>query len=79
MTFSFFGVHFQDINNIEYRRGFYDDNHYMQIIESKDSNTWVEDNQQHGIGAAGEICRDIRNQLSVTIPFFAGHKQNERS
>lgn len=78
MAFSFFGVYFQDINSIEYRCGFHDYDHYMPILERRDNNQWVEVNYQHGTGAAGETCRDIRNNLPVPIQFPAGHTQNER-
>lgn len=78
MAYSFFGVYFEDINGVEYRCGFHDDNHYMPLLERRDTTGWVEVNQQQGTGAAGETCRGIRNQLPVTITFPAGHTQNER-
>lgn len=73
MAFTFFGVYFQDINGVEYRCGFHNDDYYMPLLERGDNNVQMEVNQQQGTGAAGETCREIRNLLPVTIPFPNGH------
>ena len=78
MAFQFFGVFFQDINGIEYRCGFHDNDNYMPILERRVNHILVEVNYQHGTGAAGETCREIRDNLPIPISFPNGHTQNER-
>jgi hypothetical protein len=78
MAFQFLGVYFQDINGNEYRCGFHNNSHYMPLLERRDNDNWVEVNFKKGTGKAGENCRDIRNDLPVTIPFPNSHTQNER-
>jgi len=78
MRYNFFGVYFQDSNNVEYRCGFHDDDNYMPVLERRENNCWIEVNSQRGTGAANQTCRQIREQLPVTIEFGPGHTQNER-
>lgn len=80
MAFNFFGVYFEDVNNNEFRCGFYDNNKYQPIIEKKNKNTgnWEEVTKKNGTKAANKTCRDIRQELPINIPFPLNHTQNER-
>jgi hypothetical protein len=78
MAFSFFGVYFQDVNNVEYRCGFHDNNYYMPILERRGNNGWEQVSQQLGSGSASAKCREIRQELPISIDFPHNHTQNER-
>ncbi len=77
MAFNFFGVYFQDINGLEYRCGFQDDNSYMPILERRDNNNWVRVTGR-GNRSAQSVSRQIRSQLPISIRFPNNHTQNER-
>ncbi|MBW1649141.1 MAG: hypothetical protein JRJ44_00420 [Deltaproteobacteria bacterium] len=78
MKFKFFGVYFQDAQDVEYRCGFHDNDGYMPLLEKRSDNDWVEVNQNKGTGAANQTCRNIRGGLPVPISFPEEHTQNER-
>lgn len=78
MAYTFFGIYFEDVNNNEYRCGFYDNNNYQPIVEKRTPQGWQEINHRQGTGNANQICRLIRASLPHPIAFPNGHTQNER-
>lgn len=79
MAFNFFGVYFESENGTEYRCGFHDNNNqYMPTLEIRTQNGWITVTKGNGTGPANRVCRNIRQNLPVHIPFVNNHTQNER-